>query len=421
MKKFVSGLAILLALSLVTCEMQLIGGPDEELGYTNVVYSPDGRSVTFYLDGTTVPETRASRTLTDDLAKIGHDYFEVVFFRRPAYTSTETLDTTNDTIARTSWEIGQSANITGVYRTNDGNDYSTVKEIYTLVDSTLGDPELCTAILFVGRKSDKTLLAVGKISHIDDVPVTSGNPKITTTTKTVTFSVTAFTANAAYNSTADGTTTHYADGSSFWTAVKDTTNKGLAANVSSANTAVRLMPIGGQSFPLFELLPDDTIAAKYTIGVKDTAGITGYIDGIRVYDDTGSVTKREPRYPVGGGFYNYASFTLDQITKVTLENNNVANSKFAADTQFKFETFRGTTPDKLITTKSIFALTFEIPVYALTRATGVNAPAAEKWYIRPGFGTYRYDLDDGKQGPGGAVLLGTSLNDQDPIGIIVKN
>ncbi|MCL2179833.1 MAG: hypothetical protein FWB83_01780 [Treponema sp.] len=420
MKKFVlTGLAILLALSLSTCEIAPVvveGGS----GFTDVVYSADGKSLTLYLDGAVVPQTKASRALTDDLAKMGYDYFEVVFFHREAITGGASGGSITDSgiIARASWEIGQSVGITGVHRTYGGVDYGTVMGIPALLDVSGDAAEISTAVIFIGRKSDKTLLAVGRIVSTDH----DSTAVITNATKSVTFQVAALTAGVA--AVLDGSgppATYIATGSSFLTAV-DGPNQGSPEdiddpdNATVPNTLVKMLSIGGVVFPLFELAQEEpAIAAVYNIGC--TGNYPDYEEGIRISSIGGVVTKREPRYPAGGGFYNYANFTIDQRTGVDFNNNKDADEQFNNRIEFMFDT------DTKKTIKSLFAITFSIPVYALTseNASSLSSETpAETWYIRPGYGTYMYDLDDGEDGPGGMILLGTNIDGHDPISVITR-
>ncbi|MCL2276908.1 MAG: hypothetical protein FWC21_03330 [Treponema sp.] len=445
MKKLIwTGFAIFLALSISTCDQPKFEADDEILGNTNVVYSADGKSLTLYLDGVGVPQTRANRALTDNLAKMGYDYFEVVFFYRPAYgNATDNFVAANDKLSRASWEVGQSVGITGVYRTVDtGINYGTVTAIPVLTDgSQVGAAQLAisTAIIFVGRRSDKTLLAVGSITSVDNNG-TGGPTFVTTATTNVTFSVAALTAGArveedipvavdipakyrAFFTTDDTASAPAGIASSFNTTTALSSGYGTVSNIAKAtviagspnadytvgSTGVTQLKIGGIDFPLFELIAGESaIAASYEISTMNAAGFTPYALGIRLAD-IGNVAKREPRIPTGGGFYNYANFTIDQNTTVVLKNNEgtvtAVHAPFANPILFEFNT--------ATTLKSIFSMTFDIPVYALVAG-------GETWFIRPGFGTYRFDLDDGKGGPGGAILLGTDMEGNDPIGIITR-
>jgi len=111
-----------------------------------------------YLDGKGVPVTKAQRAITKDLAKMAYDYFEVIFIA---------TDAVPPIYARAQWELGQSAGISGVYRGATGTkgyDY-----LYT------SDQHDSVALLFVGRKDDKTLLGIGQLAEVDHSASYAGN------------------------------------------------------------------------------------------------------------------------------------------------------------------------------------------------------------------------------------------------------
>jgi len=162
MKKFVSGLAILLALSLVTCEMSPLSG---EVEYTNVVYELEGntvKKVTILLNDV-VPVTNQSRAISQSMAMQGLELFEVVF----------TDNETSGTVVRASWNWNRSVVLNGIVRDLD----------YTSNDVTEADGSAGAAILFAGR-SNGTLLAVGKLYAVNDDPATK---TIRNSTRSVTF------------------------------------------------------------------------------------------------------------------------------------------------------------------------------------------------------------------------------------------
>ena len=407
MKKFVSGLAILLALSLVTCEMAPLGGgsggSEAELGYTDVVYSKDGRSLTLYLDGATVPETGASRALTRDLALAGHDYFEVVFYHKEASGSAQ--------VARASWEIGERAGIKNVPRTISGITYSATGPAAT-VDTTANAGDGSFAVLFVGRKTDRTLLAIGKLT----------TDPVQTTTTSVTFEIQALDAGLRFpTSTAE-------DAAAYDTFL--TSSDSAATNVSAANTVLKkaTVNVGSSSlqFPAYVIPDNQSRAATYALRTAQDvtatpiAGITAlasYLLGVRtpIIDTVApnlSIMAKitiPPRFPVGGGLYKgfdtpYAEETRVNITGLSLGNglpNPIAMSIVTAD-------YTSANKDG-----GVCSLTFSIPVYAITAMSQTGVDPHIVWNVRPGFGTSAYDLDDGYRGTGGAILLAvgtTTLN-----------
>jgi hypothetical protein len=330
------------------------------------------------------------RAMSLDLAKMSHDYFEAVFVAA----------STPATVARASWEIGQSAGIRGVHRpAPDGQAYASVSGANA-------------AIIFVGRKSDKTLLGVGNLTHVDGA---LGN-LILPTTQSVIFTVTPVTTNMSFATT---TPFGYLNTSSFFTAAGQTGASKDTAN--HANTVVNRTSIGGVEYPLFTF-PHTTgtgsyvgnIAATYTFagGVANT-GPTGHAAGVIVASAV-TYTKREPRIILGGQFY-YPQFALDFNTTLALTDTTggqVVGSAFVPTTNFTFTT--------TVRSYGLFSFVFQVPVYAITDAASTNGgPAHTTWYVRPGFGTNLYNIDDGVNA-GGCVLIGVGVTALDWIDIYTR-
>jgi len=346
-------IAALLASLLFTCKPFGAGDYDgsNRVTYTDVEYSPDGRSVTIYLDGS-MP-IRNNRALTHNLARLGHDYFEVAFM------------SASGTIARAAWETGHAAGISGVQRDFD----------YNTVNAAALGPTQGAAILFVGKRSDRTLLAVGSLTGSN-----TGGTLITPETRSVTFSVVALEA---------GTNYHY-DYSSFLT------NADGGGGITPGKTSISDVIIARYHFPLFWFPKGSTILASYTIDA-----IGGYLNGIRVAGAP-SVTPTLPRYPLGNGEHDDSSIFYPEYTTgtyINITNNTVVGAAFANVIEF------------LITTHNdddgkINAFYFEIPVYPLSGASAASGTAPGMWYIRPGYDSYLRDLDDGNGGTGGSILFG---------------
>jgi hypothetical protein len=383
MRKLVfAGLMVLLAVALITCGgFNFSSQPDDDkvVEYTNVVYSADGRSLTLYLEGG-VPVTNASRALTRDLALMGHDFFEVVFNH-------------TEGSARASWEIGESAGIRNVYRTVAGIDYGSAG---ATMNTTTGN-----AVLFVGRKADKTLLAVGLLTHVNGASGTS----VTTTTTSVTFSVTAL--EAGLRLPAAGTM-DAAAGDTFLTSSDNT-----ATNATAANTDLVTVTIGGAPFPAYRLPGSDTRAATYTLG--PAANIAALLPGIRTLAanaaPAGTATIRIPRFPISGG--GYVEPGVPHALNTTAVIADVAATDAALVNPIVFNITTGNQD-------GLCSLSFEVPVYALVRSTGVGGvPEHIEWFIRHGFGTHRFDLDSGLSysgavgseiSYGGSILLAVGDN-----------
>jgi len=174
-------IVVLIAALFVTCGLieQLEGENDDEvIGYSDVEYvdTPNGAQITVYIDGSTpVPVTKASkRAMTRDLAKMAYDYFEVIFVSGTGGTAGDTT-AAYTSIARASWELGQSAGISGVDRGSNpttgnmaGVNYAWSDTAVTLAkDTSPTVPARGLALMFVGKKDGRTLLGVGRIGDVD--------------------------------------------------------------------------------------------------------------------------------------------------------------------------------------------------------------------------------------------------------------
>jgi len=374
---------------LITCTP--FESEEVEYEYTDVVYSQDGNSVTIYLDG----QVPVPRTLTREIALMGCDYFEVTFLYQLAATPTGTE------VVRSSWMAGKSAGIIGLRRNTPINYGNTNRQPGQGSGS---------AILFAG-KSDKTLMAIGKLSAVDGNTATPLN--ITANTKSVTFTLAPITAAVSNTSS-----------SSFVTAARTAPYN----SASFANTLVSLKSVfatlPAKQFPFFDLVQGEDIKAKYTFDLYTGAvpnanyAFSAYSGGIFISNpaDFGAIIpgiplpvgyiieKKIPRYTsysaVGQPLdtYHQSILMLDEKTIVTLDNNNTADAEFNPEVAFTFNT-AGTING------TVFSLVFSIPVYAL-REFDENGNRS-RWYIRSSYGPNLYDLDDGTRGMGGAVLIGT--------------
>jgi hypothetical protein len=377
-----SGIVAILIFLLAACG---IYAPLETEDLPDLDYYYDGNSFTVYLDGSA--PVRQDRALNHELALMGHDFFEVVFLYRES--------ATNNVIARASWERGQAAGISGVYRDVAGGVEYSLKNIAANGDAT--------AVLFVGNKQDKTLLAIGKLAIIDEdgdlysdvnysVPVTPF-PRLYQYSRSVTFAVSTIRASAAISvRTAAGGSPPY-------------------QTVTPGFTQMEQIALGAHRFPLYKIIPNTaTFEMEY------------WFENINSYITANTIVKaqagafdidtswRDPYYmPNTGlrinlmGLTSMAGRQVDRNTLVTgLNNNGAAGTSFQNPVRFNFNTaVKGGTPATPL--DRVFAFVFSVPVCALSEDPATNPV---RWYIRPGYGEYIESLDTGS-GTGGAVFVGT--------------
>jgi hypothetical protein len=382
-KTFLILFIILPVLLLVSCPEEPVWQEEEDEFSTDVVYSDDWKYITLFLDDASAPDiiihtsqramqrAQMQRAMTVDTARRAFDFFEVIFVY-------------GDNTARASWEIGQRASITNVFRTEAGIDYSS---------TTLPPPNQSSgsAVLFAGRKTDFTLLAVGKIVYVDDEPGTI----ITTENTSVTFMLSIITASV----------NHIPSYSSFRTAASD---HPAHANVSAGNTQIINALLGLRPFPLYKLPGGrSSVAAEYTFAFDNTEW-ADFADSI-IRNGSGTVIKREARFPAGSGTYWYIYYPED-ITTVVIMTNNQTEDLTALENPIRFSFDTTNTAHPVETENGIFALAFEIPVYAMSGVRDTEGNEAITWHIRPAFQSYLFNIDNGRDSSGGAVLIGADID-----------
>ena len=363
---FFAGIAAFLTLVTVTCNL---APPDPQGGDPpSVQYSPDGRSITLRLDGGGTGKS-VSRALTDTLARAGHNFFEVVF-------------THGSNIARASWEIGEPVVIRNVPRNgSDGVDYSTADGDVTGIAPALPGK----AIMFVGRKQDKTLLAVGLLTGTDG----GAGTVVTSDTLTVTFSVAALLAGADFD----------ADHSAFLTEDPDETIPVVEAGQTTIEQALYL----AKPFPVYRI-PAGKPAVKASYTVDSTGDMEGdYLPGIFIFNYGNNEVEIPaiPRFPVGGRICENSGLAYPASTKAIITNNDGDNFENVIEIEFK--TDNDANPEK---NEGLCSFTFRISVCAISKAVPPGGPAPVEWFVRPGFGSNSYNLDDGTRSGGGSILLG---------------
>jgi len=328
------------------------------------------------------------RAMTTGAARLAFDYFEAVF----CYTNPDG----SERVARTSWQIGKEdgkeeedgerkddkgAVIFNVYRTPGGIDYSAAK----------AEKGKGAALLFAGRKSTHTLMGVGRVYAVDDVP---GAP-VTDQSSHVTFELSAINGSAGKYDDPVKKNKIYID--SFLTG-----NDGGEPSVNGTELIKAL--IRQNPFPLY-FLPSGRpgVKAQYKFSF-DNRDWSYYRDGIIVAEpneteDEYSAMTREVRYPGGNGKYWWPEYKIDVTTKVNMTNNVTADQPVDNTVKFSFDT--SNTKNVKKEDNGIFTLVFRVPLYAVTKSDG-----GERWFLEPGYYTYRYNIDNGTDSAGGGVFMG---------------
>jgi len=329
-----------------------------------------------------------SRSLSNPIARLGHDFFEVTFL----YKADNNTPNPNYIIARASWELGEPAGINGVYRSGSVNYYDGTKA--NPVDVATLDAGNGLAVLFVGRRTDRTLLAVGTLNEIDGVSVAT-NYNITPNTKKVSFAVNAF--QASVNNTYDL--------SSFQIPANPSSNPPIPAQ----ETQLKSIKVGGDMFPYFLLPMNVTASASYTVGFSSaTHGYSFYQPAI-IYAGGALCRNLKPHYtlPPSQDYdtvqeesrYGWNPNVRVSITSPT-DIPPTAGSPFSGTVGFSIQTMGEN--------KVIISLTFQIPVYAVTASSDSAGNTPVQWQIKPAYNQYYEELDNGDitKGNGGAVLIG---------------
>ena len=450
MKRIVlTGFAVLLMFALAACDfgVKLTGGTEE--GEEFVQYSSDGKSITINLEGG-APSRNMSRALTNALAQINHDYYEVVFFYNATASATVT---TASQVARTSWSRGEGAALS-VFRGNNsatGIDYGSVNYSLSAVSGTPGTlPDTGAAILFVGKKESGryVLLAVGKLNGTTNNNGTSGAATVVTSqTSKVTFDI--VTLASAIKPTipiAAGTSSFFTiPDSSYGNYLFDSTGvSAIDATSTAANpgggTNFIPQPYNAVDFPLFMLasnqglscpgiagdceetccggapsagVPDCSActvtnrhyAAKFSFTTATGSGpatglhtIDNYVNGIvAAVPDNHKYTEVIPPGFIVGGDKSKSNTDIEGV-KVEMKNNNTTAEQLLKIKEEAY--FIITVPGDI---GGMIAFTFNIPVFAITNRISNNSVNAIQWLIQPGLESL---FVDNGVGLGGSILFG---------------
>ena len=419
-KLIIIGLAVILAFALVTCGFapNSIEGGDEF-----AEYSADGRTVTINLNGG--GRSSMPRALTNALARLNHDYYEVVFFYDGDGPSATTA---TQQIARTSWERGEGAALS-VFRGKDGNigiNYGSV-DFEGSIEGASGAVDIGAAILFVGKRTPRgaVLLGVGTLTGTTE---TVGTAVTTTTagivksvTTKVTFEIVTLASaikpvfplvatNSSFFTIRDDT-----DGSFNFTADAGTIDV-TSTTDTSKGTGFGIQMLNDSPFPLFVLqsnpattITENTYAAKFTFTTASGAvtapttphTIAEYVKGIVVAGAPAVpaayqyIEMGPPATIINGEKVSYNTQVLG--VDVTMENNKTADATLNNEAYFLIKV-----PGQL--EGGLITFTFTIPVYAITKAPASgNGIEPKLWFIQPGL--EKNYIDNGTN-LGGSILFG---------------
>jgi len=393
----------LFALFLVTCEdlANIFPQKEDEVEYLDWQYeqkSDGSGTLTMTLDGSKpfAYEKSQSRGLNSELAKMIHDYFEIIFIADATLPANAPA---TGNIARTSWEIGYPAGIGGLYR--NGSTGVNYGDCYPTANGA-------ASVVFAGKKQGKTLLGIGKLVQVTDA---AGAPKTGGTALTVadgdtsvTYAVMPLTAKIIDTTDPDVFALPSTD-PSFITSAGGT--------IGPASTTGSMLPVtGGLSYPLFTVPGNATTlgTARYTIGGPDNARWSAariFPTSIPANGDTPAyvlgleVIKRTPSYRVNGKTMEAYS-NLDTYTVVSTDSNQTGWEAF--------DPVIDITIKPTVQTGGVFAITFQCPVFAITNTASSpgrgDKLTADKWYIRSSYNEYQFLLDSGSDA-GGMVMLGS--------------
>ena len=349
MKKFIFAIAVLVALAMAAC---VFTAPEVEAEKAQVVYTEDGKALVKLGVGLTA----GSRALTDNMAMVAAERYEVAFY------SADTLQ-----VYRTTWVDGQRGNLWVYTEDSPGIDYAAGGN---------------RAILFAGY-SNGTLLAVGELTSVDGAP----GAVILNNSRAVTFSLTAL------NNDIFGL-----DGGSTMDPTKSTFQITQATFETNLLSAFEVVPIDGENYPVYELDPGlSTVTATYKVtGFPVTPGIV-----------VAAAPKIIPKMIEVPGYWSAKDVT-GSFTGLSAGSDLPAPAGTPLTTTFSLS---------LITRSNhgLIKIGFQIPVYAISAALGydklTNATDVQPgtWYIRGGIANSDLDRGTNQDSDGGSVLIGVGV------------
>jgi hypothetical protein len=301
------------------------------------------------------------RALTDDLARGGVDYYEVAFADPDG----------SGRIYRAAWDYTK----TGRIAVPPGDYYGAAK-----------------AILFAGRYSDKTLLAVGLLTKIEGDAFTAiGDAVIEPNTTNVTFTLGPLTNSIQKDK---GTSTF------------KITSPTTPYNYTTAGISGSDIPTGeidNASYPVFRI-PRNTpipvvsdgseITATYKVNIPSITTVPAVVlpptPPITADTDVGIIIQGAGSLLSSGVFYNQDAGV--KVEGTILEDSGAISTVPTAGFTISISTAG--------LEAGLSRLSIEVPVCAIA-TTGLDAPGT--WYIRGGMS--QNVLDAGGNSLGGAILL----------------
>jgi hypothetical protein len=361
MKKLYPAIAVLMALAVSSCDFAPLSKGSEPIEYTE-----DGRP----LVNLTIGRPNMSRALTLELARRGVDFYEVAF-------------TDGTKVYRASWDYTQ----TGKIKVPAG-DYGGANK----------------AVLFAGRYSDMTLLAVARITMVDTTPVTYtagvGTANITATTTSVTFTLTPLLTDVHGGvQGAAGAPTN----SSFLIT-------GPAGYITTGNHSATELPdakVGDKTIPIFKIPNNAAATASFGLSLSGGGAVFAeYNTAIQAL--AGGTVKF-----AGVSANNYPPVLLDpDDTKITAPDPT-APATIALPAAITIDLVSAHNDG---TDNGLCKIAISVPVVALG-----TTEFPHTWNVRGGLNNGDYDLgaDEPLKG-GGAILLGVGNISDDGIDIIIN-
>jgi len=363
MKKMIfAAIAIFAVFTLVTCDVTPVAN-EEPFAEYELDASGNLTGVTLNLNGGG-PTVNAPRALFDAMAKASYDFFEVVFYGQAGADPAK--------VVRTTWNFGASGSIVGVARSATPIDYGSADP------ALVTGPDTGAAVLFIGKRSTSSLLAVGLITHVNGVLGSS----INNDSRTVTFTVHSLEAGLNYGSLAGTTPLQFIlNGSN--TATFQSID--LARDLSTAATGNYIFSFRGLAAP------------------ANAAEITNRFLGIRA-------AAADPKFlarPIVF-MHNLEQVVIDE-TQIAFLVNGTDESSFVLAANAPLATDEnGEVPYQFFTSddRGLTSFTFSIPVYAVTDTVGADSSISFPWFIVPGHGHFQGHLDNNTPTAlGGCVLL----------------